>query len=81
MNWYQDTERAGRYTIYGVNDPNYFTGKYTVENSTEGCKLTVKRLQLSDAATFVCNIHFSRASIERAAILLVLSKLCLINLL
>ena len=81
MNWYRDKEGEGRYTIYGANNPYYFIGKYAVENSTEGCKLTVKHLQLRDAGTYVCNIHFSRASIERAAILLVLSKSCLINLL
>jgi len=80
MNWYIDRNGAQRETIFIGYDGTSPRDKYGVKNSTVGCQLTVKRLELRDAGSVICEIVISESALQRNATIVVSGKLCLIIL-
>jgi len=79
MNWSKDKVGGKLETIFNWRTGSYNRDKYNVTSSTEGCRLTVKRIELSDANSVIslsCQIVISQKTYEGGASLLVLSKLC-----
>jgi len=75
MNWFKQKVGRGRETISISRFGNYSRAKYTVMGSRMGCQLTVKRLELNDASSVICEIVISHRTYEGTASLLVFSKL------
>jgi len=74
MNWYRDQPGKDRFTIYDLYSIIYYYGKYSVENSSLGCQLTVREVKLSDAASYVCQLKISEIVYEASAQLYAFSK-------
>ena len=49
--------------------------KYIIEDSTEGCNLTVKNVEVKDEGGFFCRIFIGKTTIESTGYLTVTSKL------
>ena len=45
--------------IFNAYNGIYRRDKYIVENSTVGCQLTVKHIELNDTANYTCKIKIS----------------------
>jgi len=76
MNWLRNIEGI-RETIYNSRTGFYNRDKYNVTSSTEGCQLTVKRLELNylGVNNLLCQIVISQTTYKGPSNLLVASKL------
>ena len=73
MKWYQFSSNDWSQIHFDIH-PN-ITNKFIMENSTLGCKLTVRNVQVSDQKDFKCVF---KDSAERTAGLYVIGKLLII---
>jgi len=79
MEWYLSRPILdGTSTIFSKQHGIYLSDKYSVENSTVGCQLTVKRVELNDTASYICEIQISSRVYEESCELFAFSKLHLI---
>lgn len=75
INWFKDKVGGELEIIYNSSTRSYNEDKYDVRSSNEGCQLTVKHLEFSDAGKVTCEMVISQRSFNGTAILLVFSKL------
>src|SRR6218665_1648347 len=59
MIWSKRINKRRTVDIFNTYKGIYPSDKYIVENSTVGCLLTVKHIQLNDAANYTCKIMIS----------------------